>query len=113
MTVPRTHEVPVEGIGTFTFAHRKMASQLRIEAEEENILGGPSTNAVLRNGAYMLATLSVLTERAPSGWDVDSMDPLDPEERARVRKVYEALRVAEEKFRGRAPAERQALGVGA
>ena len=98
--------VKVEGVGSFTFARRTMADELAIQREFADILQGvESPTAWLQTMGGWLSVLRVLTVRAPDGWDLDEMDPLDEETYAKLSKVYEELRNQETLFRsGRKPA---------
>jgi hypothetical protein len=94
-----THQVDVSGIGAFLFKSRTLRDQFRIEAEALRILGGPVDDEALRSGAIAFAALIVLTVEAPEGWDLDSFDPLDPDDTAKVFTVHRSLRDAELRFR--------------
>ncbi|HET7675834.1 MAG TPA: hypothetical protein VFL54_09960 [Gammaproteobacteria bacterium] len=92
--------VDVEGIGTFQFRRRTMRENLRIDAEYSRLTEGVETpSKSLDLTAEMMSTLKVLTEDAPDGWDVDALDPLDPETYRKLIAVYSALREKEEFFR--------------
>src|SRR3546814_15237920 len=83
----------VEGIGPFTFRHRNLRIELSIQAEFSRICEGVETpNAFLQLVGDRVATLRVLTVKAPEGWDLDSMDPLDDESYTKLGRVFEALR---------------------
>lgn len=88
--------VVVPGIGTFRFRHRTLKDELRIGVEysrlTEDVESPTKWLAVL---ATIIATLSVLTVRAPDGWDIEAMDPLDPETYLRLVAVHNALIAAE------------------
>jgi hypothetical protein len=93
-------EVTVDGIGVFTFRHRALRDQFRIEGEASRLLGGPVDDPLLRAGAVAFATLAVLTITAPDGWNLDTLDPFDPSGSAgRLFQVHGALREAEDRFR--------------
>ena len=92
---------PVEGIGTFTFAKRDMRDTFRIRAEYLRLTEGvPAEEGDwLDIVAHHMAALKVMTVDAPEGWDVDRMDPFDPESYARILAVGSALRGKEMTFR--------------
>ena len=46
-----------------------------------------------------LSSLKVLTVRAPEGWSLDELDPLDPASYEKLRKVHKALSDKESSFR--------------
>lgn len=91
--------VPVEGIGTFVFGKRTMADELAVQREFADILGGVEPTAWLQTMAGWLAVLRVLTVKAPDGWDLDALDPLEDETYAKLNRVYTALREKEDSFR--------------
>lgn len=93
------YTVPVEGIGTFTFGRRKMADEIDIQREYASILGGvPATDWLATVGTW-LSTFRVMTVRAPAGWDLEEMDPLDDQTYERMKRVYDALCDKELSFR--------------
>jgi hypothetical protein len=91
--------VEVDGIGSFIFKARTLRSQFLIEAEASRVMGGPCADEALRQGAIQLATLLVLTVEAPQGWDLEALDPLIPEDIAKVFTVHRRLREVEAGFR--------------
>ncbi len=92
--------IDVEGVGRFTFARRNMGDELAIQREFAEILQGiDKPTAWLETMGGWLSTLRVLTVRAPDGWDLDELDPLDNETYAKLNRVYEGLRDKERSFR--------------
>lgn len=92
--------VPVEGVGTFSFAKRMLRDELRIAAEYSRLTEGVETPTDwLAIVAGWIAALKVLTVTAPEGWDIDVMDPLDQDTYDKLRKVHAALREKENSFR--------------
>lgn len=92
--------IEVEPHGTFTFARRTMRDELRILAEVSRLTEGlenPTNQLSVLAG--WIAPLKVLTVKAPDGWDIDTMDPLDPAVYEKLIKVYGALRDKEDSFR--------------
>lgn len=94
-----THDV--EGIGTFTFARRKMADEIKIQVEYAKLIDGSEPTEWLARVCGWISTLKVLTVRAPDGWDIEEMDPLDDEVYANMLLVFLALRSRENTFRGK------------
>src|SRR5882724_425224 len=86
----------VDDIGTFTFAKRSMRDQFRVQAEHARLTEGVSpVPDDLDLAATAVATLKVFTVAAPDGWDVDSLDPLDPESYVKLMAVFGAFRARE------------------
>ncbi|MND16904.1 hypothetical protein D3C77_05090 [compost metagenome] len=91
--------VDVEGVGSFSFAKRTMKDEIDIQVEYARIIQGvEATDWLARVGGW-ISTLKVLTVRAPSGWDIDDMDPLDEKVYEDMLLVYLALRAKEDSFR--------------
>ena len=109
----RTYPVEVPNIGHFVFRKRLIRDQIRIEAEALRITGGPTTDKDLRDISMAMATLLTLTAEKPEDWDVEQLDPLDKDAAAQLWKVFGGLRIAEDKFFGRAAPERADAGAGA
>lgn len=105
--------VPVEGIGAFTFARRKLRDEMAIGSEYSRLTEGVDTPTPwLEAVAGWISTLKVLTVKAPDGWDIDELDPLDPDSYAKLRKVHSALREKEGSFRSAGKKGSQAEGQG-
>lgn len=105
------HKITVEGIGEFAFRRRTLGDQMRIEGDSDRMLGGPVSDPGLRGISLALATLGRLTEMAPEGWDIEAVDPLDENAVARILKVHEALRAAEDEFRRQRREARTRMGA--
>lgn len=105
-------DVPVEGIGTFTFGRRKLADEIAIQVEYARIIDGVQPTEWLALVAGWISALKVLTVRAPADWDVEEMDPLDDDTYAKLMKVHAALVDKERSFRSGAKAGGQGAGQG-
>lgn len=99
--------VSVEGIGSFVFARRKMSDEIAIQVEYARIIDGVQPTEWLSLVAGWLSALKVLTVKAPEGWDIDEMDPLDEATYANLGQVYTALTDQERSFRTGAKANSQ------
>jgi hypothetical protein len=94
--------VPIENVGTFTFARRNMGDEMRIQSEYARILDGATPTDWLGTLAGWMATLKVLIVRAPDGWaDLDELDPFDPATYAKLSAVFGGLSEKEKSFRGK------------
>lgn len=93
--------VTVEGVGHFTFGRRTMADEFAIQRKFADLAGGADHTEWLSIVGGWVSALTVLTVRAPEGWDIDEMDPLDQDVYANLKKVYDALRDKEDSFRGK------------
>lgn len=91
--------IDVPGIGAFSFRIRSLRDQFRIEAEASRILGGPIDDDLLKAGANAFATLMVLTETSPDGWNPEDFDPLDSVATEKIFEVHRRLRQQEIAFR--------------
>lgn len=109
----RKYKIDVGGIGEFTFRRRTMRDQIRIEGEQEKLLGGPvgTYSKGLQIISEAMATLDVLAEEVPPGWAVEDADPLDPGTSDRIMNVWEAFREEERGFRKGAPSAGQVDSV--
>ena len=104
--------VPVEGIGTFTFARRKMADEIQIQVEYARILDGVQPTEWLALVGGCLSALKVLTVKAPEGWDINELDPVDDESYAKLMQVHAALVSKERSFRRKSTDTGEAAGQG-
>lgn len=107
------YEVPVEGIGNFTFARRAIGDELKIQAEYARINDGVSQPTPwLYSLATWFSALRVLMVKAPDGWSLEELDPLEDESYAKIKQVYEAMREKEDSFRRKPGAGSKAPGQG-
>lgn len=112
-TSPNEFTVTVDGIGAFTFARRNMRRECAIGAEYSRIIEGvPTPTPWLDTVAGWIAALKVLTLKAPEGWDIDELDPLDDESYAKLGKVHASLREKEGSFRSGKRAQVEGSGSG-
>lgn len=93
--------VDVDGIGTFIFAKRTMADEINIQVAYARIIQGAEPTEWLSRVGGWISTLNILTVKAPNGWDIDDMDPLDDDVYENIMLVYLALRAQENSFRTR------------
>lgn len=103
--------VTVEGVGAFTFGRRKMKDELAIQREFADIIGGVQPTPWLEAVGGWISALKVLTVRAPAGWDLEEMDPLDEATYSKLNRVYQALREKEGSFRSGQAAAGPASGA--
>lgn len=96
---PSDFTVSVEGIGTFTFAKRRMADEINVQVEYARIIQGVEPTDWLALVGGWLSVLRVLTVAAPEGWNIDEMDPLDNDTYLRLGRVHKALADKERSFR--------------
>lgn len=106
------YQVQVEGIGQFTFARRKLADEVSIQVEYARILDGVQPTEWLALVGGCLSALRVLTVRAPEGWDIDELDPLEDESYAKLMQVHAALVSKERSFRRKPTDAGEADGQG-
>lgn len=101
--------VDVPEVGRFTFGMRKLGDELEVQKHYSRTLDGDEhPTEWLSTLAGWLATLTVMTVRAPEGWDIEGMDPTDQETYARLAQVYTAFVEKERSFRREQKLGRQA-----
>jgi hypothetical protein len=110
---PTDFTVPVDGIGTFTFARRRMQEEIKLQAEYARMIDGTTPTQWLELVAGWIAALKVLTVRAPDGWNIEDMDPLDNETYRKLGVVHKALTDKERSFRTGTSAAGEASGQAA
>lgn len=92
--------VPVDGIGAFTFAKKSLRDTIAIEAAYNRFTEGQdNVTTFLWSISSAVAILQVLTVSAPPGWDLDALDPEDPDSFTKLMKVWGALRDKQASFR--------------
>ncbi len=110
----KTYEITVDGVGDFTFKRRTLRLSTMILGEYERYVSGiESPSDYLVSIATWISALKVLIEEAPKGFDLETMDPVEPETYAKLSEVYSALVGAENRFRGGHGKENKAAGQSA
>lgn len=104
------YTIDVDGVGRFTIGRRKMADELAIQREYAAILGGVEPTRWLETVGSWLSTFRVLIVFAPSGWNVDEMDPLEEDSYERMKRVYNAISEKELSFRHKSGAGSEGRG---
>ena len=95
-----TFTLDVPEVGSFVLRKRTMELEFAIQAEYSRLTRGvPTPTVTLSLFAGIVASLRVLTVRAPDGWSLDACDPLDDDTYNRLFAVGEALREKEASFR--------------
>lgn len=92
-------QVSVEDIGVFKFGRRKMRDEIQIQVEYASLIQGVEPTEWLQNVCGWIAAFKVLMVKAPEGWDIETMDPLDNDTYRKMLKVYTAMRDQERSFR--------------
>lgn len=105
----------VPGVGEFEARKRTFGDEAKVELATRQMLGGAklADDDDLRWYCRVFCTLRVLLVTKPDGWDLDDLDPLDPDDIGSALSVFGGLRAAEDDFRKRARALRPVLGAGA
>ena len=107
------YSVPVEGLGTFTFARRTLADEIAIQVERSRILGGVEhPTDFLWNLAVWLSAIRVLMVNSPKDWNPDALDPLEPETFDQISRVFVEMRKKEDSFRRKPGAGSEGAGAG-
>lgn len=105
---PGDFKVDVDGLGEFVFGRRKMGDQFAIEVEFARLTQGVQPTEWLKLVGEWMSSLRILMVKAPTGFDLDELDPLDDDVYNTIGKVFRALRAREESFRQKPPAGGQA-----
>lgn len=95
------YPVVVDGIGKFTVGRRAMIDEIAIQREYAMILGGVEPTAWLEVVGKWIATFKVLIVHSPASWNIDEMDPLEPDTYANLKRVFDAISDKELSFRGK------------
>ena len=96
---PNDFRVTVPGVGDFVFGRRTMRDEIATQVEYARVLDGVTPTPWLEAVVGAMSDLSVLTVRAPDGWDIDAMDPHDPDTYAKLIAAHRGLCEQERTFR--------------
>jgi hypothetical protein len=98
--IKRTFTLDVDGVGAFTAKRRTMLTEIEIAAEANRLVGGQEELSEWLRGLVMtVATLKVQIVKAPDGFDLEELDPDDPDSYALMQQVYRAVKAKEADFR--------------
>jgi len=87
-------------LGVFEFRHRTMRDEFKIGAEYSRLIEGiDHPTKFLAYLSEATSTIKVLLSEGPPGWDIDTLDPLDPETFNKISTIYKALQEKEIFFR--------------
>lgn len=110
---PSTFVVTLPEVGAFEVKRRTLKVQMQVHAELNRLTEGAPL-ATLSDWfvdlCALIAELRVLIVRAPEGWSLDEIDPLD-DGYEQLRAVYRAIREQEGRFRAERKGH-QAPGAG-
>lgn len=109
---PTDYTVNVDGVGSFTFGRRTMRDEISIQVEFARLIDGVEPTAWLQVVGGWMSSLKVLTVRAPEGWNVDELDPLDDATYAKLKRVHDALTAKEGSFRRKPEQSGEGSGAG-
>ena len=97
---PGDYQLQVEGVGSFTFARRKMRDEFAIASEYSRLLDGvPHPTDFLHFYARAFSTVKVLQVSGPAEFDVEELDPQEDASFAQLMGIFTALRAKEADFR--------------
>jgi len=98
---PNTFVVTVPEVGAFEIRRRTLRVQMAIHAELNRLTEGAplaSLSDWFIDLCSLVAELKGLIVKAPDGWSMEEIDPLD-DGYDRLRAVYRAIRIKEDDFR--------------
>ncbi|NCC29690.1 MAG: hypothetical protein EOM22_16505 [Gammaproteobacteria bacterium] len=96
----RTFKLDVDGVGVFTVKRRTVLVEIEIAAEINRLLGGQdAVSNWLAGLVATVATLKVQLVDVPKDFDIDALDPDDPESYDLMNRVYRAVKAKEGEFR--------------
>lgn len=110
---PTTFVVSAPDLGAFEVKRRTLAVQMAIHAELNRLTEGaplPTLSDWFIDLCALVAELRVLIVKAPDGWSLDDVDPLD-NGYDQLRQVHQAIREQESRFRAERKGH-QAPGAG-
>lgn len=96
---PSDFRVTVADHGDFVFGKRTMRDEIASQVEYARMIDGVPPTPWLETVCGAMADLKVMTVKAPDGWDVDELEPHDPETYAKLISAHRALLNKERSFR--------------
>lgn len=108
---PTDFRVTVDDVGDFVFARRSMRDEIATQVEYARMIDGVTPTTWLEVVCGAIADLTVLTVKAPDGWDLETMDPHDPTVFTKLIAAHRGLRDKEISFRDGSGKTEQAPGA--
>jgi hypothetical protein len=96
---PTDFRVTVPDVGDFVFAKRTMRDEIATQVEYARIIDGVQATPWLEAVGGAIADLTVLTVKAPDGWDLDALEPHDPATYTKLIAAHRGLLEKERSFR--------------
>lgn len=110
---PTDFRVDVPDVGEFVFARRTMRDEVSTQVEFARMIDGVTPTPWLDAVCGAIADIKVLTVKAPDGWDLDALEPHEPDTYKKLLGVHQALLDKERSFRPGAAKAGEAAGAGA
>lgn len=110
---PTDFRLTVPDVGDFVFAKRTMRDEIATQVEYARMIDGVTPTPWLEAVCGAMADLTVLSVKDPDGWDIEAMDPHDPETYAKLISVHRGLLNKERTFRGGSSKAGEEAGSGA
>lgn len=107
-----TYVIDLDGVGQFEVLRVTQRQRLRVMTEQARLTEGlDELPESLLEEASITAAVKALVVKAPDGWDVDLIDPLDEDgSYSAMKRLYAAISEREQRFRGKTA--NQASGAG-
>lgn len=108
---PSDFRVTVPDVGDFVFGKRTMRDEIATQVEYARLIDGVVPTLWLETVCGAIADLKTLTVKGPDGWDIDDLNPHDPETYKKLLVVHRELITKERSFRPGAAEAGQAPGA--
>lgn len=108
---PTDFRVSVDGVGDFVFAKRTMRDEIATQVGYARLIDGVTPTPWLETVCGAIADLKTLTVKGPDGWDIDALEPHDPETYKNLLAVHRELINKERSFRPGATSADKAAGA--
>lgn len=108
---PTDFRVSVDGVGDFVFAKRTMRDEIATQVGYARLIDGVTPTPWLETVCGAIADLKTLTVKGPDGWDIDALEPHDPETYKNLLAVHRELINKERSFRPGAASTDKAAGT--
>lgn len=108
---PTDFRVDVPDVGEFVFGKRTMRDEIATQVEYARLIDGVVPTPWLETVCGAIADLKTLTVKAPDGWDLDALEPHDPETYKKLLAVHRELITKERSFRPGAAEAGQTTGA--
>lgn len=109
----KNYQIVVDGVGAFEVRRHTMITHAKIGSEFNRLTEGQSeVSNFFGRFCMVFSTLKSLLVSAPTGWDLEALDPTDPDAFDQMYRLFDQIMEKEKFFRSGGQQDGQEAGAG-